>query len=74
MRVFLVTLHPLLDQVSDPIKHTIDYFAVGAFVVSLLTQMMPWVTALLTAIWLVLRIIESRENIKLTKLKRKELE
>lgn len=69
-----MTVSHLVAGISEPIKHTIDYFAVGAFVMSLLTQVMPWVTALLTAVWLVLRILESRENIRLTRAKRRELE
>lgn len=61
-------------QLSEPVKHGIDYFAVGAFVMSLLTNVMPVLTALLTAVWIVLRIVEARENIRLAKAKRREIE
>lgn len=61
-------------SLSEPVKHGIDYFAVGAFVMSLLTNFMPALTALLTAIWIIVRIVEARENIRLTRAKRRELE
>lgn len=55
----------MISHLSDPVKHAVDYFAVGAFLTSLLTNVMPAITATLTAIWLILRVIEGWQNVKL---------
>jgi hypothetical protein len=52
------------DQMSEPLKHVLDLFAVGALVATL-AQWLPAATAALVFVWTILRIVESWQAIKL---------
>lgn len=46
----------LVSNLSEPVKHGIDYVSVGT-VVGVLFSWLPQISALLAAIWFVLRIV-----------------
>lgn len=49
---------------SEPVKHGVDALALGTLVASLLS-FLPALTALLTMVWVVMRIVESRQAQKI---------
>jgi hypothetical protein len=62
-----------LSHLSDTAKQVGDVISIGALLASLLSWL-PAVTALLTAVWVVFRLIESWQNIKLNNRKLRERE
>jgi hypothetical protein len=53
-----------LDHLSDTAKHWLDVLSVGALAATLL-DWLPGVTAVLVAVWTVMRMVESYQQIKL---------
>lgn len=53
-----------LEYLSEPIKHTMDALAIGTLLATLLSWM-PAIAAILSVVWLSLRIYESWQNIRL---------
>jgi hypothetical protein len=51
-------------HLSDTAKHWIDALSLGALVATLLDRL-PAITAVLVAVWTILRIVESWQAIKL---------
>lgn len=54
----------LFDHLSDTAKHWIDALSLGALLATLLDRL-PAITAVLVAVWTVMRMIESFQAIKL---------
>lgn len=53
---------------SEPVKHVGDVLSVSA-VVAIFLHWLPNLTAILAFVWLVMRIVESRQAIRLNNLK-----
>lgn len=56
---------------SDGVKHFFDAFSIGWLVAVILANL-PAVTAGLSAVWVIMRIYESAQNIRLNNRKLKE--
>jgi hypothetical protein len=54
----------VLDHLSEPAKHAVDALSAGA-VIGTLFSVLPQISALLAAIWVALRIVESLQTIRL---------
>ena len=54
----------LFDHLSDTAKHWIDALSLGALLATLLDRL-PAITAVLVAVWTVMRIAESYQNIRI---------
>ena len=53
-----------LEHLSEPVKHAVDLLSIGAVVAALL-NLLPAITALVTLLWISMRVIESWQNIKI---------
>lgn len=54
----------LTDQMREPVKHGLDFLAVGTLLATLF-QWLPAATALLVFVWTIMRVIESWQAIRL---------
>jgi hypothetical protein len=54
----------LFDHLSDTAKHWIDALSLGALLATLLDRL-PAITAVLVAVWTIMRMVESYQAIRL---------
>lgn len=54
----------VLDHMSESVKHVVDLLSLGALV-GTFVSLLPVGTAILVAVWTIMRIVESYQAIKL---------